>query len=83
MRHIDRPGFEEALVHKAMALVADRRRLAEVRIGAPAHLALRLQKLPGGAQVVLDSSEVAKLHSQVRGWGHTYSPPQPEEKYHS
>jgi len=48
VRHINRPGFEEALVHKAMALVAGRRRLAEVRIGAPAHLALRLQKLPGG-----------------------------------
>ena len=78
MRHIDRPGFEVALVHKVMVLVADRMLLAEVRIELPVHLALRLQKLPGGAQVVLDSGEVAKLHPQPWGQGHTYPPPRPE-----
>lgn len=67
MRHIDRPGFEAALVRKVMVLVADRRRLAEVRIEIPVHLALRLQKLPGGAQAVLDSGEAAKLRPQGRG----------------
>lgn len=79
MRRIDRPGFEAALVHKAMVLVADRR-LAEVRIEPPAHLALHLQRLPGGVQVVLDSGEVVKLPPQPRGQGHTYPPPRPEER---
>jgi len=67
VRHIDRPGFELALVHKAMVLVADRRLLAEVRIELQVHLALRLQKLLGGVQVVLDSGEVVKLRPQLRG----------------